>query len=92
MTAPSSAWQPASAQLTPSGDAYTNTATPGGNFGAKPLLDVQSATQNSYIQFDPLVVEEDKPLEERGRYLNHEAFSQAAEKVGKPAVEAHKSN
>lgn len=40
------------AQLTPSGDAYTNTATPTTNFGAKTLLDVQSATQTTYIQFD----------------------------------------
>jgi len=43
---------PAHAQITPSADAYTTTATPGNNFGAKPLLDVQSATQNTYIQFD----------------------------------------
>jgi hypothetical protein len=40
------------AQITPSGDAYTNTATPTANFGAKTLLDVQSAFQNTYIQFD----------------------------------------
>jgi hypothetical protein len=40
------------AQITPSQDAYTNTATPTTNFGAKTLLDVQSATQNTYIQFD----------------------------------------
>ena len=43
---------PVRAQFTPSADAYTNTATPTTNFGAKPLLDVQSASQNSYIQFD----------------------------------------
>ena len=41
-----------SAQLTPSDDAYTNTASPSNNFGAKPLLDVQSASQNTYILFD----------------------------------------
>jgi hypothetical protein len=40
------------AQLTPSADAYTNTATPTVNFGAKPLLDVQSASQTAYIHFD----------------------------------------
>lgn len=43
---------PVSAQLTPSDDAYTNTASPSSNFGAKPLLDVQSASQNTYILFD----------------------------------------
>jgi len=42
----------ASAQITPSGDAYTNTATPTTELGAKPLLDVESATQTTYIQFD----------------------------------------
>jgi hypothetical protein len=40
------------AQITPSGDAYTNTATPTTNYGAKPLLDVESASQTTYIQFD----------------------------------------
>jgi len=39
-------------QITPSGDAYTNTATPTTNFGTKPVLDVESASQTSYIQFD----------------------------------------
>src|SRR5579863_4092530 len=39
-------------QITPSGDAYTNTATPTKNFGASGLLDVESASQNTYIQFD----------------------------------------
>jgi hypothetical protein len=39
-------------QLTPSGDAYTNTADPTTNYGAKTLLDVESASQTSYIQFD----------------------------------------
>jgi hypothetical protein len=42
----------ASAQLTPSADAYTSTATPTTNFGAKTLLDVESASQTAYIQFD----------------------------------------
>ncbi len=40
------------AQLTPSADAYTNTADPTVNFGAKTLLDVQSASQTAYIRFD----------------------------------------
>jgi hypothetical protein len=39
-------------QITPSGDAYTNTATPTTNLGTKPVLDVESASQTSYIQFD----------------------------------------
>jgi len=43
---------PAFAQLTPSDDAYTNTASPTLNFGGKPVLDVQSVSQNSYIRFD----------------------------------------
>jgi hypothetical protein len=38
-------------QLTPSGDAYTNTATPTTNYGAKTLLDVESS-QTSFIQFN----------------------------------------
>jgi trimeric autotransporter adhesin len=38
-------------QLTPSGDAYTNTATPTTNYGAKTLLDVESS-QTTFIQFD----------------------------------------
>ena len=38
-------------QLTPSGDAYTNTATPTTNFGSKTVLDIES-TQTTYIQFD----------------------------------------
>jgi hypothetical protein len=39
-------------QLTPSGDAYTNTADPTTNYGAKTLLDIESASQTTYIQFD----------------------------------------
>src|ERR1700722_7529998 len=39
-------------QLTPSADSYTNTADPTVNFGAKTLLDVQSASQTAYIRFD----------------------------------------
>ena len=38
-------------QLTPSGDSYTNTATPTTNYGAKTLLDVVSS-QTTYIQFN----------------------------------------
>ncbi len=39
-------------QLTPSGDAYTNTADPTTNYGAQKLLDVESASQTAYIQFN----------------------------------------
>jgi len=42
----------AHAQLTPIGDAYTNTADPTTNYGAKTLLDVESASQTAYIQFN----------------------------------------
>jgi hypothetical protein len=42
----------AHAQITPTGDAYTNSATPATNYGAKTLLDVDAASQISYIQFD----------------------------------------
>ena len=38
-------------QLTPSGDSYTNTATPTKNFGAATTLDVES-TQTTFIQFN----------------------------------------
>lgn len=46
------AWTAAYAQLTPVGDAYTNTADPTTNYGAKTLLDVESASQTTYIQFN----------------------------------------
>ena len=39
-------------QITPSGDAYTNSASPTENFGTSALLDVESASQNTYLQFD----------------------------------------
>jgi hypothetical protein len=39
-------------QITPTGDAYTNSTTPTTNYGAKTLLDVDAASQISYIQFD----------------------------------------
>jgi hypothetical protein len=42
----------AHAQITPLGDAYTNTADPTTNYGAKTLLDVDGATQITYIQFN----------------------------------------
>jgi len=40
------------AQLTPAGDTYTNTAGSTTNYGAKTLLDVDGATQITYIQFN----------------------------------------
>jgi hypothetical protein len=40
------------AQLTPSGDAYTNTASPTTNFGAAGTLNLEAASQTTYIQFD----------------------------------------
>jgi hypothetical protein len=40
------------AQITPLADAYTNTADPTTNYGAKTLLDVDGATQITYIQFN----------------------------------------
>src|SRR5580692_12578954 len=40
------------AQVTPSADAYTNTATPTTNYGSKPALDVDGAAQISYIRFN----------------------------------------
>ena len=39
-------------QITPSADAYTNSASPATNYGANTLLDVDGATQASYIQFN----------------------------------------
>lgn len=45
-------WTAASAQITPSADAYTNAASPTTNFGTKPTLNLESASQTSYIQFD----------------------------------------
>jgi len=43
---------PLCAQITPAGDSYTNSSNPTTNFGAKNLLNVQSASQTTYIQFD----------------------------------------
>jgi hypothetical protein len=40
------------AQFTPSADSYTNTGSPSKNFGTAVTLNVQSASQTSYIQFD----------------------------------------
>jgi TGF-beta propeptide len=45
-------WSAAHAQITPSADSYTNTATPTTNNGAKTLLDVDGASQTTYIQFN----------------------------------------
>ena len=45
-------WSTAYGQMTPSADAYTNTASPTKNFGTSALLDVESASQSTYIQFD----------------------------------------
>jgi hypothetical protein len=39
-------------QITPSADSYTNTADATTNYGAKTLLDVDGATQTTYIQFN----------------------------------------
>jgi hypothetical protein len=44
-------WSAAHAQLTPSQDAYTNTADPTTNYGVSKLLNVESS-QTTYIQFD----------------------------------------
>src|ERR1035438_4547766 len=43
---------PSHAQITPSADAYTNTASPTTNYGAAATLNVESASQTTYIQFD----------------------------------------
>jgi len=40
------------AQITPAADAYTDTASPDTNYGARALLDVGSPSQTTYIQFD----------------------------------------
>jgi len=45
-------WTAAHAQITPLGDSYSNTADPTTNYGAKTLLDVDGATQITYIQFN----------------------------------------
>jgi hypothetical protein len=45
-------WTSAHAQITPLGDAYTNSADPTTNYGSKTLLDVDGATQITYIQFN----------------------------------------
>src|ERR1700721_337366 len=47
-----SAWTAAYAQITPSADSYTVTGDPTTNYGAKPLLDVESPSQTTYIQFN----------------------------------------
>src|SRR5579863_3887470 len=45
-------WTTTYGQITPSQDAYTNTATPTTNLGTKPVLDVESGSQTTYVQFD----------------------------------------
>jgi hypothetical protein len=45
-------WSTAYAQITPSADYYTNTVDPTTNYGAKTLLDVDGASQITYIQFN----------------------------------------
>jgi hypothetical protein len=45
-------WSAAYAQVTPTGDAFTNTADPTTNYGATTLLGVDGATQITYIQFN----------------------------------------
>src|ERR1700734_4025412 len=45
-------WSSAHAQITPSADSYTVTGDPTTNYGAKPLLDVESPSQTTYIQFN----------------------------------------
>ena len=42
----------ASAQITPSDDAYTLTSQPTTNFGAKNTLEVESAGATAFIRFD----------------------------------------
>jgi len=42
----------ASAQITPSQDAFTNSASPGTNYGANVLLNVNGAGEAAYIQFN----------------------------------------
>ena len=42
----------ACAQITPLGDSYTNRGAPSTNYGAQTLLDVDGATQATYIQFN----------------------------------------
>ncbi len=42
----------AHAQLTPSADSYTNTASPTTNYGTAATMNVESASQTAYIQFD----------------------------------------
>jgi len=45
-------WAGALAQVTPSQDAFTNSAAPGTNYGANVLLNVKSGKEISYIQFN----------------------------------------
>ena len=42
----------AHSQITPADDSYTDTATPGGNFGVKTTLGVKSGSQTAFITFN----------------------------------------
>ena len=42
----------AAGQITPSDDSYTLTSTPTVNFGAKTLLEVESAGATTFVRFD----------------------------------------
>jgi hypothetical protein len=43
---------PVYGQITPSADAYTNTAAPTTNYGAQPLLNVNGATEVTFVEFN----------------------------------------
>jgi hypothetical protein len=45
-------WTASHAQITPLGDSYINTAKPTTNYGAQPLVNVDGATETTYIQFN----------------------------------------
>jgi hypothetical protein len=47
-----SGWSSTWAQITPSADAYTNSADPTTNYGGATTLDVDGAAETSYIQFN----------------------------------------
>jgi hypothetical protein len=47
-----SSYIPAHSQITPSQDAFTNSASPSTNYGANVLLDLNGNKQTGYIQFD----------------------------------------
>jgi hypothetical protein len=59
----------------------------GGQAGQKVCWQVTGARQDVYAKANPIVVEEDKPANERGTYLQPEAHGQGADKA-QPAVVA----